>query len=70
MSDEWAWTAKLTDRAPLLLASLKALLADINEEMWSVLKCWCHQLTATERPCSICNLAAAKALIAEIEGAA
>lgn len=70
MSDEWAWTAKLTARAARLLASLKALVADINEEMWSVSKCWCHQLTAPERPCNICNLAAAKALIAEIEGAA
>lgn len=70
MSAPGEWNIRVGGYAPLLLMSLKALVADINEEMWSVLKCWCHQLTATERPCSICNLAAAKALIAEIEGAA
>ena len=62
--------ARIIARAPMLLMSLKRLVADINEEMWSVLKCWCYQLTTPERPCNICNLAAAKALIAEIEGAA
>lgn len=66
MNDTRDWN----ELAPRLLASLKALVADADEQMWAVSKCWCHQITASERPCDVCNLAAAKALIAEIEGGA
>lgn len=68
--EEAKGNATIIARAPQLLASLKALVADIQEEMWSVSKCWCHQITTSERPCDVCNLAAAKVIIAEIEGGA